>query len=100
MKKIEIELFTNQGNGAILKLPNRKYPGVLIQGDSLSSLSRMINLASTEFDESNYLELKDSIMQIKIEIDNHLKNYENILIEEGIEIPYLRNWTLVDCEEE
>lgn len=41
MKKIEVELFSDQGNGAVLRLPERRFPGLLLQGDSLRNLVEM-----------------------------------------------------------
>jgi hypothetical protein len=41
MKTIEVEIFTDQGNGAVLRLPKRKYPGLLLQGDTLRNLTTM-----------------------------------------------------------
>ena len=41
MNKIEVELLSDQGNGAILRLPQRRYPGLLLQGDSLKNLAEM-----------------------------------------------------------
>jgi hypothetical protein len=38
MEIVSVELYTDQKNGAVLKLPNRQFPGVLIQGDSLRGL--------------------------------------------------------------
>ena len=37
MQVINVELYTNQQNGAVLKLPGRQFPGILIQGDTLQS---------------------------------------------------------------
>lgn len=37
MRVINVELFTDQKNGAVLRLPDRQFPGVLIQGDTLQS---------------------------------------------------------------
>ncbi len=34
MTRIEVDLLTNQGNGAVLRLPERKFPGVVVQGDT------------------------------------------------------------------
>ncbi|QDU08167.1 DUF6959 family protein [Gimesia aquarii] len=48
MKKITVELYTDQKNGAVLKLPNRQYPGVLIQGDTLHILIDDLNEALEE----------------------------------------------------
>ncbi|WP_326654888.1 DUF6959 family protein [Streptomyces sp. NBC_01750] len=36
MELIEAELFTDPGNDVVVRLPPRRFPGVLIQGDSLS----------------------------------------------------------------
>ena len=38
MKRIEVELLTDQGNNAVLRLPQRRFPGVLLQGDTLRNL--------------------------------------------------------------
>jgi len=37
-RSVEVELFADGGNNAVVRLPGRTFPGVLIQGDSLSSL--------------------------------------------------------------
>lgn len=38
MELIDAELFTDGGNDAVVRLPGRRFPGVLIQGDSLHIL--------------------------------------------------------------
>ncbi|MER5604317.1 hypothetical protein [Streptomyces sp. NPDC002265] len=38
MARVEAELFTDGGNDAVVRLPGRNFPGVLIQGDTLSIL--------------------------------------------------------------
>ena len=38
MKRIEVEIFTEPTNNAVIRLLDRRYPGVLIQGDSLCAL--------------------------------------------------------------
>src|SRR5688500_3212432 len=35
---MELELFSNETNAAVVRLPGRRYPGVVIQGDSLRIL--------------------------------------------------------------
>jgi hypothetical protein len=35
MERIEAELFTDGGNDAVVRMPGRRFPGVLMQGDSL-----------------------------------------------------------------
>jgi hypothetical protein len=36
MERIEIEVYSQATNQAIVRMPNRKFPGCVIQGDSLS----------------------------------------------------------------
>jgi len=38
MKELTVLLYGEQTNNAVLKLPDRKYPGVLVQGDTLKNL--------------------------------------------------------------
>lgn len=38
MERVEAELFTRGGNDTAVRLPGRRFPGVLIQGDSLHIL--------------------------------------------------------------
>ncbi|WP_329528741.1 DUF6959 family protein [Streptomyces sp. NBC_01462] len=39
MERVEAELFTDGGNDAVVRLPGRRFAGVLIQGDTLRILS-------------------------------------------------------------
>ncbi|MFI6562755.1 DUF6959 family protein [Streptomyces sp. NPDC050534] len=39
MERVEAELFTDAGNDAVVRLPGRRFPGVLVQGDTLRILS-------------------------------------------------------------
>jgi hypothetical protein len=41
MNLLTVECFTEQGNNAVIRMPKRKYPGVVIQGDSLKNLLDM-----------------------------------------------------------
>jgi hypothetical protein len=38
MERIEVELLTDGGNDAVVRMPGRQFPGMVIQGDSLSIL--------------------------------------------------------------
>ncbi|MGW2349485.1 DUF6959 family protein [Actinacidiphila glaucinigra] len=38
MERIEVELLTDGGNDAVVRLPGRSFPGDLIQGDTLNTL--------------------------------------------------------------
>lgn len=38
MKEIKAVLYGEPGNNAVIRLPDRRYPGILIQGDTLKNL--------------------------------------------------------------
>lgn len=88
VERIEAELFTDGGNDAVVRLPGRKFPGVLVQGDSLSVLrARVAELRGAcvgEGDESP-LELADEIIE---DLDALLRRYTNALERHGIGIPF------------
>jgi hypothetical protein len=48
MKTIEVEALTEPHNYAVIRLPTRRFPGVVVQGDTLSTLvatlRRAVNL--------------------------------------------------------
>src|SRR5262245_33936650 len=39
MEKLELEVYSQATNQAIVKMPGRRYPGLVIQGDSMSGLA-------------------------------------------------------------
>ena len=41
MKSLNVRCFSDEGNNAVLQLPGRKFPGILIQGDSFKNLLEM-----------------------------------------------------------
>ena len=38
MTKIEVESFSDASNAAVVRLPGRQFPGIVLQGDSLKLL--------------------------------------------------------------
>ena len=49
-KETIVEIFAEETNFAVIKIPNRKYPGILIQGDSLMGLLGTAKEAMELFD--------------------------------------------------
>ena len=38
MERVEVELFTDGSNNAVVRMPGRQFPGVVVQGDSKETL--------------------------------------------------------------
>ncbi|HCT78032.1 MAG TPA: hypothetical protein DGG94_04065 [Micromonosporaceae bacterium] len=45
MDRIEAELFSDGGNNAILRMPGRAFPGIVVQGDTLSTWRQQLAAA-------------------------------------------------------
>ena len=90
MERIEAELFTAPGNNAVVRMPGRKYPGVVIQGDSLSILrddiARMVE-ACTRGDLDEAREQGASTLS---DLDALLDGYCAALREHEIPLPFRR----------
>jgi hypothetical protein len=94
VERIEVELLTGQHNFAVVRLPQRRFPGVIFQGDSLSVL-----VADLE-------DLRDGLRLVSSERDLHDRQeqaaliarrlgdiqatYETALREHEIPLPYAK----------
>ena len=78
-------LLSEPTNYAVVQLPERRFPGVVFQGDSLNNLINDIKAAAAEPVESERrLLLKDVIQHLEtVQI-----RYEKVLAENGIKLPY------------
>lgn len=81
----DARLLSEPTNYAIVQLAERRFPGVVFQGDSLNNLINDIKAAAAEPVESERrLLLKDVIQHLEtVQI-----RYEKVLAENGIKLPY------------
>lgn len=47
MQNAIVEVYSRAVNKVVLRLPGRRYPGIVIQGDDLSGLIALVNKASS-----------------------------------------------------
>ncbi|MEU6554630.1 hypothetical protein ABZ915_30800 [Streptomyces sp. NPDC046915] len=88
MERVEAELFTDGGNDAVVRLPGRRFPGVLIQGDSLhilrSDLAEVVEVCG----RGDLAEARDSVSLLLTGFDALLTRYEDALQQHEIPRPY------------
>ena len=72
MESIEVELFTDAGNDAVLRLPYRQFPGVLVQGDSLSILRAQVAEVSELCDAGDLAEAREAASLLLSDMDLRL----------------------------
>ncbi|MGC0421176.1 DUF6959 family protein [Embleya sp. AB8] len=88
MERIEVELFTDASNDAVLRLPGRRHPGVLIQGDSLSILRAEVASIVEACDQGDPTEARETAALLLGDLDELLTRYDTALAAHGIPRPY------------
>ncbi|WP_405703170.1 DUF6959 family protein [Streptomyces sp. NBC_00069] len=88
MERVEAELFTDGGNDAVVRLPGRHFPGVLIQGDTLSILQTDVaelieRCAAGDLEEARYV-----AGLLHADLGEKLQRYTEALEAHGIRRPF------------
>ena len=90
MERIEAELFTDASNNAVIKVPGRRFPGVLIQGDSLSALRADVAQIVAACAEGDLDEARGWGDLVLSHLDGLLDRYCAALSEHEIPLPFSR----------
>ncbi|MGJ7501523.1 DUF6959 family protein [Variovorax sp. ZT5P49] len=92
MVKVELEVYSDAPNQAVVQAPGRSFPGSVIQGDSLANLcadaqrlSLWIKVNSDANDDVRWLAqgLQEALL-------SRLLHYQTVLKENGIDLPYMK----------
>jgi len=62
-------------NATVVQLPERRYPGVVIQGDSLQNLHSLVLDARKQIDCGNVAECRDVLEELKELLRGYLDSY-------------------------
>ncbi len=88
MERVEIEVFSSASNAAVVRMPTRRFPGMVIQGDSLHILyslaDTVVQLAAPHGDE----DLSGEAGELRDLLAGYMASYENVLKDHGMELPY------------
>lgn len=82
------KILSQASNSGVIQMPGRKYPGIVIQGDSLFNLLEQVRYclqqAKQHQDEEAYYE----ILMLAEVLQGQLVNYEMVLSRLGLGRPY------------
>ena len=82
----EIVILSRQPNAVVVQLPERSFPGLLIQGDSLKNLQSLAaSLRSLISDSSEVADLAEELEDL---LSGYVAAYEQTLEASGIALPY------------
>jgi hypothetical protein len=82
------KILENGANGAVVQLPERKYPGIVVQGDSLLILVSNFEELRENIAKEDRTEVMASLEMIERSLKGRLAFYESVLAKHGIELPY------------
>lgn len=88
MNEVPMELFSDEGNNAVLRLPGRQYPGVLIQGDTLHGLVERLSEAISALERKEFAEAEEVIRHLEVEFREVQSRYESAVRRGGVPLPY------------
>jgi hypothetical protein len=84
----QVEIYSDQTNAAVMRHPGRRFPGVLIQGDTLYSLCYQADSicadAKAHLDHETFQELN----RLRNALWELLSHYKVVLGEHGIPLPF------------
>jgi hypothetical protein len=88
MRKESIEIYADTTNAAVLRHPGRKFPGVLIQGDTLYSMCQTLDHLCLKGRGKLGAEAFDELNEIRNQLWLFLNGYKATLEEHGIPLPF------------
>jgi hypothetical protein len=87
MKTDLVEIYSDASNAAVMRHPGRRFPGVLVQGDTLYSMAqsaRRLQQSAGALDE----EASEELTGLVDCLDQLLAHYKTVLKEHQIELPF------------
>ena len=90
-RAVDLELWSPATNSAVVRVPGRRFPGVVIQGDSLSILFDLAMYLAERLPEASDEELRGAADDLAEKLFAHVKNYETVLQARGLSLPYTRD---------
>jgi len=93
-----LEVYARDSNYAVIKPPGRRFPGSVIQGDTLRELCRLAlgvgqRVRDRAAQDEEFLgDLEDLVNALV----NRLLHYQQVLVTHGIEFPYSEPVTVKD----
>jgi len=87
-ERAEVEVLDRTTNATIVRLPWRRFPGVIIQGDTLNGRRADLREAIDSLRAQDAAAALDALSGIDEWLDDLLAGYEAALAAAGIDLPY------------
>lgn len=88
MKTIQVEVLSEATNAVVLQTPGRRFPGIVIQGDSLNSLVAAAKRICAALGAGRRDEALDQAGELHERLVEYQVAYEDGLRRASLELPY------------
>ena len=88
MRTEVVEIYSDQTNAAVVRHPSRKFPGVLVQGDTLHSMCRRADDACKGARGVVQSDTYDELNDLRNHLWSLLNHYKSVLGEHQIPLPF------------
>lgn len=85
---MQADLLSPPINYAVVQLPERKFPGVVVQGDTLHILQKQAVQMGQLLSAMDLAELAIEIEDLKEQLSDALAHFERVCGDRGIALPY------------
>ena len=89
MRTEPVEIYSDASNQAILRHPARRFPGVLVQGDTLKILHGEVVTALNEAGDSLSEGARLDLEHVRDFLGGCLEHYRAVLGEHEMELPFV-----------
>lgn len=91
MENVQAEVFTDRGNNAVVRLQPRRFPGVLVQGDTLAAFRADLAAVQKALADGDLDEARDSLAFVLQDVDGWLERYTRALEEHGLPLHFFNH---------
>ena len=88
MENKQVEVYSETSNMAVVRMPGRRFPGSVIQGDSLSILCDLATSLHQRSIKTRDNEFIGEAQELKELLEGRIRHYEVALKTHGIDLPY------------
>jgi hypothetical protein len=88
MEYMELEVYSQSIDRGIVRMPSQSFPGLVLQGEMLSSLLRLAKSTYEKLPETTDTELMNTARELMESVQKLVSHYEATLRKHNIPLPY------------
>jgi hypothetical protein len=88
MEYMELEVYSQSINRGVIRMPSQSFPGLLLQGEMLSTLLRLATFIHEKSQDTADAELANISLELRDNLQQLVGHYESTLGRHNIPLPY------------